>query len=190
MRLSGPHPEFGVVRHQSEDAPIALDVVGIEVHDLHVCADRLGPLLQGDVGVSLPLPEVLGLRIDAQSGIVVAERVRCALLREQDVALQAEGSQIPSVRRERVGGRRLRGLDPTDAQESRADSRIGLLEFLDSRRRLLRLEDLEGLGECNRRALLRVRFESGETGLSESVRFVEHPSFSRGCVGDRIDIVA
>src|SRR5207244_949334 len=43
--FSGPHPELGIVGDEREDAAISFDIIGIEVHDLHIGADRLGPLL-------------------------------------------------------------------------------------------------------------------------------------------------
>src|SRR5437016_719969 len=176
--LSRPHPEVGIVGDQREDAAISFDIIGIEVHDLHVRADRLWPLLQCDMGVPFSFPEVVGLRIDAQSGVVITERIGRALLREEDVSLEAEGSQVSSVASQGVRRRGLGGLDPTDPQKPRPDRRIGFLKILDSRPRLLRSEDLERLDERDRCAAVRVHLERRETGLRESVRFVEHSSFS------------
>src|SRR5213593_903030 len=176
--FSGPHPELGIVGDEREDAAISFDIIGIEVHDLHIGADRLRPLLQGDMGVPFPLPEVFRLRIDAQSGVVVSEGVGRALLGEEDISLEAESSEVSAVAGQGVRRRDLGGLDPTDAEESRPNRRIGLLKILDSRPGLLRFEDLERLHERDRCAAVRVHLESGETRLRESVRLVEHSSFS------------
>src|SRR2546425_766357 len=167
-----------LVGDQREDAAISFDIIGIEVHDLHVRADRLWPLLQCDMGVPLPLPQIFGLRIDAQSGVVISERIGRALLREEDVSLEAEGSKVSSVASQRVRGRGLGGLDSTDPEKPRPDRRIGFLKILDPCPRLLRSEDLERLDERDRCAAVRVHLERRKTGLRESVRFVEHSSFS------------
>src|SRR5438093_10968190 len=176
--FSGPDPQVGIVGDQREDAAISVDIIGIEVHDLHVRADRLWLLLQRDVGVPFSLPQIFGLRIDAQSGVVISECIGRALLREEDVSLEAEGSKVSSVASQRVRGRGLGGLDSTDPEKPRPDRRIGFLKILDSRPRLLRSEDLERLDERNRCAAVRVHLDRRKTGLRESVRFVEHSSFS------------
>src|SRR5207244_1989054 len=49
---------------------------------------------------------------------------------------------------------------------------------LDSRRRLLRCVELEGLEERDRRVPWRVLVKGRVTGIHESVRLVEHPSLS------------
>jgi len=99
-------------------------------------------------------------------------------LGEQNISLEAEGSEVSAVGAKCVRRCGLSGLDPTDAQESRPDGRIGLLKILDSRRRLLRLQDLERLDERNRRATWRAHLESRETGLCKAVCLVEHSPFS------------
>src|SRR5438093_3718900 len=178
MGLSRSHPELGIVGDERQHPAISFHIIGVEVHDLHVRADRLWPLLQCDMRVPLPLPQIFGLRIDAQSGVVISERIGRALLREEDVSLEAEGSKVSSVASQRVRGRGLGGLDSTDPEKPRPDRRIGFLKILDSRPRLLRSEDLERLDERNRCAAVRVHLERRKTGLRESVRFVEHSSFS------------
>src|SRR6266581_4849218 len=176
--FSRPYPELGIVGDEREDAGISFRIIGVEVHDLHVRADRLWPLLQRDVGVPFSFPEVLGLRIDAQSGVVVTERIGRALLGEEDVPLEAQCSKISSVASQGVRRRRLGGLDPTDPQEPRPDRRIGFLKILDPCPRLLCSEDLERLDERDRCAAARVHFERRETGLRQSVRLVERSSYA------------
>src|SRR5207245_1769719 len=82
---------------------------------LHVGADRLRPLLQGEVGVPFPFPEIFRLRIDAQSGVVISERVGRVLLGEPDISLEAQGSEVSAVAGQGVRCGGLSGLDPTAA---------------------------------------------------------------------------
>src|SRR5256886_2516850 len=146
-----------VLVRRPEDVPAEpprIRVVRVQLDHAAETPDRPLRLSPGEGGGALSPPGFLGLRVDPQ------------------------GSKGSSVASQGVRRRGLGGLDPTDPQKPRPDRRIGFLKILDSRPRLLRSEDLERLDERDRCAAVRVHLERRKTGLRESVRFVEHSSFS------------
>ena len=61
------------------------------------------------------------IRIEAETRLVVRERIPRTGLRREDVALEGEGLAIPAVQREGSARGGLGGLRPPDTQEARAD---------------------------------------------------------------------
>ena len=177
MRIAFPHPEGGVLRDECEDPGVPVDIVRVEVHGLHVRADRLGRLFERGVGVAFPLPQDLRLRLDAQACVVVGERVRGLPLSDEDVSLQAQAVRISAVGRQGPRRSGLRRFEAADAQESGSDVRERIGEVPGSRRRFNGFEESERLEERASRPCGSVGVEGRESRARESVRLVEDATF-------------
>ena len=177
MRVAFPHPEGGVLRNEREDTGVPVDIVRVQIHGLHVRADRLGPLFERGVGVAFPLPQEFRLRLDAQAGVVIGERVRRLPLSDEDVSLQAQPVRVSSVGRQGPRRGRLGGFETADPQESGPDVRERIGEVPGPRRRFNGLQETERLEERAGRPGRGVGVEGHETRAHESVRLVEDATF-------------
>src|SRR5712691_1872406 len=177
MRIPFPHPEFRILRTQCEDPGVPGRVIRIQAHRLHVRADRLGGLTQGGMGVPFPLPEILRLRIRLKGDVVVTEGVRRAVLGDEDVGLESEGTHVFAVQGHRLVRGSLPGFQTTDPQETLADVGEGLRIVLEPGSRLPDFEEAEGFHERDCGTCLGTGIECRDPRLYEVVHLFEYARF-------------
>ena len=162
MGVALPDPEFRILRAQREDPRVAVHVIGVDRDGLHVCADGLRALLERDMGVPFPFPQILRLRVDLQREVVIAEGVGRAASGHEDLGLEPEGARAAPVQGERLVRGGLGRLEPAHPQETIADGREGFRKVLEPRGRLPHFEEAEGFDERDRRAGFGSRVQCGD----------------------------